>query len=127
MDEAGGIAGLVTVEDLVEEVVGEIVGEHDPDVEWFQREADGAVRVQGVAPLRELNRALGLRLPESEGYTTLAGLCLQLAGRIPVKGAHLTLDDGTVLEILEATPRRVQWVRVRPPPPAAPTSDEPGG
>lgn len=135
VDERGGTAGLLTIEDLVEELVGEIVGEHEADAPGpIRRRADGTAVVLGTVPVHEANRELDLDLPESEHYSTVAGLCIANAGRIPEAGESLRLDDGTVIEILEASPRRVRTLRIHPPPkeepptePPAPADGEGGG
>ncbi len=114
VDEHGGVAGLVTLEDLVEELVGEIVGEQEQPEALVQHEAGGSALVRGDAPIREVNRALALDLPEGEGYTTVAGVCIALAGSVPERGARLRAPDGTELEVVEASPRVVRLVRVRP-------------
>jgi putative hemolysin len=118
VDERGGVSGLVTVEDLVEELVGEIFSEFEKPEELIQREGPGTAVVQGSAALREVNRALGLELEEGQGYSTVGGLCASEAGAIPGPGTRLTLEDGTVLEVLEATPRKVHTVRIHLPPPS---------
>ncbi len=116
VDEGGEVVGLVTIEDLLEELVGEILSEQDTVAAALVREGDGSVIVPGNQPVREVNRALGLDLPEPAGYTTIAGLCIHLADeRIPEVGAVLRLPDGTTLEVIEASPRRVRTVRLRPP------------
>lgn len=116
VDERGGMEGIVTMEDLVEELVGEIFSEHVQQIpELFRREAEGTVLLDGAAPVRDVNRALDLGLPEEEGYSSVAGLCLDIAGRIPAVGERLTLGNGLVLEIVDATPRRVRRVRAHPP------------
>jgi putative hemolysin len=116
VEESGGMAGIVTTEDLAEELVGELFSEQDEPVpEAVHREPDGSALVQAIAPIREVNRALDLDLPEGDGWTTVAGLCIQLAGRIPEKGARLETQDHTVLEVLEASARRVRLVRIVPP------------
>jgi len=122
VDEHGGVAGLITLEDLLEELVGEIVGEQEQPESLFQREPDGTALVRGDAPIREVNRALELDLPEGDGYTTVAGLSIALAGAVPQRGTRVRAPDGTELEIVEASPRVVRLVRVRPPvsPPPAP-------
>lgn len=118
VNELGGVEGLVTVEDLVEEVVGDIFGENDLPEELVVAQADGSLVAQGDAPLRELNRALETDFPDDEGVSTLAGLVMLLAGRIPEKGAVFTTGDDWKLEVLDATPRRVRSVRLtRPEPP----------
>jgi putative hemolysin len=112
VDERGGLMGLVTMEDLVEELVGDILSETETPEEFIRRESATAAVVQGTASLRELNRALGLELEEGHGYSTVGGLCSARTGDIPKPGTRLTLDDGTVLEVLDATPRRVRTVRI---------------
>ncbi len=115
VDEHGGVAGLLTLEDLVEELVGEILGEAEEAVPWVVREPSGSAAVRGDAPIREVNRELGLNLPEGRDYSTVGGLCIALAGGIPASGAHLAAPDGSAIEVLEATPRQVRLVRITPP------------
>lgn len=115
VDEHGGVAGLLTLEDLVEELVGEIIGEREEPQALFQREPGGSALVRGDAPIREVNRALGLELPEGEGYTTVAGLCIALAGAVPERGTRLRTPDGTEIEVVDASPRLVRLARLRPP------------
>ncbi len=112
IDETGGVSGLVTVEDLVEEVVGDIFGEHDRVPETIRREGNGAFLIQATTPIREVNRALATELPEGEGFTTLAGLVLRELGRIPGVGTRVALPDGSHLEVVDASPRRVRTVRL---------------
>lgn len=117
VDELGGTAGIVTVEDLLEELVGEIYGEHDAQTpELIHAEADGSALVQGMVPIRDVNRELRLDLVEGDTWTTVGGLCVSLAGRIPEAGALLDTGDGTTLEVVDASQRRVRLVRVRRPP-----------
>jgi putative hemolysin len=113
-DEHGGLAGLVTIEDLVEELVGDIFSEDDVPDELFEREAAGTAVVHGYAPVRKVNRALDLDLPVGADRTTIAGLCMSLAHAIPQTGERLTTEDGTVLEVIDASPRRVRRVRIHP-------------
>ena len=114
VDENGGLAGLVTIEDLVEELVGDIFSEDDIPESFFTREAGGTAIVQGWAPVRKVNRDLHLDLPVGKDRTTIAGLCMSLAQAIPQAGERLTTENGTVIEIVEATPRRVRVVRLHP-------------
>lgn len=117
VDEFGGVSGLVTLEDLVEELVGEVLSEQDRVDERARREPDGSFVIKGFTPIRNANRDLGLDLPEGS-YTTIAGLCLEVAGRMVHPGEKLTLEDGTVLEIVEGTSTLVRSVRIRPAKPA---------
>jgi putative hemolysin len=112
VDEYGGVAGLVTVEDLVEEIVGELFSEREKPVDVIRREEDGAATVRGELPIREANRELGLELPEDDDWSTVAGLCISLAGGIPSPGTRLR-SGAVELEVLDATARAVRSVRVR--------------
>jgi len=115
VDEHGTTRGLVTVEDIFEELVGEIAEQPDGPAPLFAREADGSVLADAAMPVHELARELDLDLPEGESYATLAGLANYLAGRIPAAGERFDLDEGLVLEVVEASPRRVRKVRLRLP------------
>ncbi|NUP09900.1 MAG: HlyC/CorC family transporter [Polyangiaceae bacterium] len=116
-DDSGAMSGIVTIEDLVEELVGEIASEHEvAEPSPIQREAGGSVVVRGDVPIRDVNRELDLELPEGESFSTIAGLCLELAGRIPKPGQRFETDGGTILEIIAASPRQVKRVRVIPKP-----------
>lgn len=113
VDEQGGMSGIVTLEDLVEELVGDIFSERDTAApERIRVEAGGVALVLGDVPVRTVNRELDLDLPEGESWSTIAGLCLELAGRIPGLGERFTAPDGTTMEIVEATPRHIRVVRV---------------
>jgi putative hemolysin len=114
VDEHGGVVGLVTVEDLVEELVGDILSEDDVPDEVVRPEPAGTALVPGWAPIRKVNRALDTELPIGRDATTMAGLCMALALAIPQVGARLRAKDGTVLEVVDATARRVRMVRVHP-------------
>ena len=108
IDEYGGVAGLVTIEDLVEEIVGEIRDEHDrADV---VRESDQSYVVSGNTDVDRLNEWFGTR-PEGYESATMAGLVSELAGRIPQKG-EIVEQDGLKFEVLDSTDRRVERVRV---------------
>jgi len=115
IDELGGLLGLVTVEDLVEELVGDILSENDPAPPTLTRDADGSVVVPGETPIRDVNRALDMGLPEPETVSTIAGLCLHAAGRMPQLGERIDVAGGHVFEVLDATPRRVGSVRIHAP------------
>jgi putative hemolysin len=117
------MSGIVTLEDLVEELVGEIFSEHERDAgQSIRPEGDGSVLVDGSLTIRDVNRELDLELPDDGSWSTLAGLVLALAQRIPAAGETFSLPSGVRLEVVDASPRRIRTVRVRPP---APTSGEP--
>ncbi len=126
-----GLAGLITIEDLIEELVGDIFSEDDQPQSLVLREPEGTAIVQGWAPVRKVNRELHLDLPVGADRTTIAGLCIALAEMIPEAGTTLKTEDGTVLEIVEASARRVRKVRIHPvprqgegPPPATDGHDD---
>lgn len=116
IDEQAVVVGMVTFEDLVEELVGDIISEHEVDIPMITVEPDGSAIARGDAPIRDLNRELGTELSESEGATTITGLCHVLAGGMPNRHARLAAEDGSVLVVLEASERAVERVRVIPPP-----------
>src|SRR5229473_5171145 len=108
VDEYGGVAGLVTIEDLIEEIVGEIRDEHEqPEI---VREGERAYVVSGGMDVDRLDELFGVK-PEGKESATIAGLVSELAGRIPRRG-EIVEEDGLRFEILESTDRRVQRVRI---------------
>ncbi|MFZ0283688.1 MAG: hemolysin family protein [Terriglobales bacterium] len=108
VDEYGGVAGLVTIEDLVEEIVGEIRDEHEKAE--VIRENDRSYVIAGNTDVDRLDELFGMR-PEGKESATVAGLVSELAGRIPQKG-EVVEEDGLRFEVLESTERRVKRVRV---------------
>jgi len=117
VDEHGGVAGVVTLQDLLSELVGDLFPEKATPQPTIVREPDGAALVRGHVPVRDVNRALDLALPEGEEWTTVAGLCIAHAGAIPEAGAKLTIGE-VELEVVEASRRQVKLIRVRPLPKA---------
>jgi len=117
LDEHGGMSGIVTLEDLVEELVGEIFSEHERDAgQSIRPDADGSLLVDAALTIREVNRGLEVELPDDGSWSTLAGLVLALAKRMPKTGEKFSLPSGVVLEVVDASPRRIRTVRVRPVP-----------
>jgi CBS domain containing-hemolysin-like protein len=108
VDEYGGVAGLVTIEDLVEEIVGEIGDEHEKS--QVVKENDHSYVVPGNMDVDHLDELFGVR-PNGKEATTVAGLVTELAGRIPQKG-EIIEEDGLRFEVLESTDRRVERVRI---------------
>ena len=115
IDEYGGVAGLVTIEDLLEEIVGAITDEHEDDSEANQpkQESDGVWIVPGNLELDALEALTGDEALRDNHYaaTTVAGLVSEVAGRIPMAG-EVVLAGKTRLEILASTDRRVERLRV---------------
>jgi putative hemolysin len=123
IDEHGLVAGLATVEDLVEEIVGES-GRHDrqpaPDV---VRETDGGLVMRGSMSIDHVEELLGVQFGDKsdEAVTTIAGLLSHVSGKVPAPGDKIDLE-GFRFEVLEANQRKVLRLRIRKKPTAAPTS-----
>ena len=111
VDEYGGVAGLVTLEDIIEELVGEIADEYDVDEALVQEVGDGAFMFSGRLPASRLAEVLELRLPEGD-WDTVGGLVLDRAGHVPVPGETVELD-GWCLSALEVEGRRINLVGAR--------------
>jgi CBS domain containing-hemolysin-like protein len=111
VDEYGGTAGLVTVEDLLEEIVGEIRDEYDVESETVTDEGDGVFVFSGKVSVDEVRDRLGVTI-EREGFETLGGYLLSHLGRMPYVGEAFGTDDLSV-EVLEVERRRITRVRVR--------------
>lgn len=126
VDEFGGTDGLVTLGDLVEEIVGEMQGERDRALQPQQlvTNPDGTIDAPGRADLDELEERLGVRLlgeDERDEADTLGGLVFALLDRVPSRGEVVRHPSGIELEVLDADPRRIKRVRIRP---VAPGSDQ---
>ena len=113
VDEYGELQGLVTIEDIIEEIIGEFTTQAPGGAESFRREADGSVVVDGMAPLRTLNRRLGTKFG-LEGPKTLNGLIVGHLGEIPDAGVTFKVE-GQVVEIVQTQDRAVKVVRLLPP------------
>ena len=111
VDEYGGTAGLVTVEDVVEELVGEIRDEYDLEAEPIAQDTDGAYVFSGKVAIGEMTERLGLAI-EGDGFETVGGFVLARAGRVPVAGERFEFD-GLSVEVVEAERRRIHKVRVQ--------------
>jgi CBS domain containing-hemolysin-like protein len=110
VDEFGGTAGLVTIEDLLEEIVGEIVDEYDVEEPMVITLDDGSLLVDARLSVDDLAELLARQLPD-EGWDTVGGLMLALAGRVPEEGETFEIE-GLVLIADRVQGRRVARVRV---------------
>ncbi len=120
IDEYGGVAGLVTIEDLMEQIVGDIRDEHEVDapIEEPQREPGGVWVVPGSFPVDQLPDLFGEQVEVGDQYeaSTLGGLVSEIEGRIPLAGEVVMLDhSGLRVEVVASTDRRVERLRVFPP------------
>jgi putative hemolysin len=113
VDEYGGTAGLVTIEDLLEEIVGEIRDEDDVESEPIVDEGNGSYVFSAKVSFDDLRERLGLEI-EGEGFETVGGYVLSRLGRVPAVGETFELD-GLFVEVLEAERRRIHKVRFRKP------------
>jgi CBS domain containing-hemolysin-like protein len=111
VDEYGGTAGLVTIEDLLEEIVGEIRDEYDVETEPVVEEGDGSFVFSGKVSFDEVRERLGVEI-EPEGFETVGGYVLTRVGRVPAVGESFEID-GLIVEVLEAERRRIHKVRFR--------------
>ncbi len=111
VDEYGGTAGLVTLEDLLEELVGEIHDEFDTDVDPLQPLANGDLRVTATFNVGDLNEVLGTDLPEGD-WDSLGGLVFSSLGRIPVLGDTVEVES-LVLVVEMVDGRRIRSVRIK--------------
>ncbi len=111
VDEYGGTAGVVTLEDVLEELVGEILDEHDLEETLVWEEEGGGLLADGRLPDEEVAERFGVVLPEGR-YETLAGLITHILGRLPEPGEVVLLDT-LEMTVQEADDRRVHRVRLR--------------
>jgi CBS domain containing-hemolysin-like protein len=122
VDEYGGTAGLVTLEDLIEELVGEIVDEYDVEDPKWERLANGDYRVDGRMPLDEVNELLHAHLPDGE-WDTVGGLVYSQLGHVPTEGEAIDVD-GCRLTAEKVEGRRIERVRIAVLPDREPADQE---
>ena len=113
LDEYGGVSGLVTIEDILEEIVGEIVDEYDEEIvqeiEWIDADTCEAL---GRTHVDEINEAMKLNLPEGGDFDTIGGFVFSELGRVPLPGEKLVWQDQVRIQVLEASKRRIDRVRI---------------
>jgi magnesium and cobalt transporter len=120
IDEYGGTDGLVSIEDIIEEIVGDIADEHDEEPITLKRDGDSFV-ADARMELEDFAADAGIALPspdEGESVDSLGGLVMSWLGRVPQRGEIIEGPDGFIFEVLEADPRRVRRLRIRPPKPS---------
>lgn len=122
VDEYGGTAGFVTLEDLVEEIVGEVADEHDRAQAGVVGTAEKLL-IPGELRPDELREQAGIEVPESDQYDTVAGYLLELLGRIPNPGDIAEMPDGATLRVERMEGRRIARIRYQAPPSLSGFSD----
>jgi len=110
VDEYGALMGLVTLEDILEEIVGDIKDEHDIAVQGVRPQPDGSVNVDGVVPIRDLNRAMDWDLPDEEAVT-VAGLVIHEAQAIPEPGQRFAFH-GYRFQVLRRNRNQITALRI---------------
>ncbi|MCH8199969.1 MAG: HlyC/CorC family transporter [Chloroflexi bacterium] len=124
VDEYGGTAGVITVEDLLEEIVGEIADEYDTDEVEVQQLSDDAAIVDARLPLGDLNELFGTDV-DSEDFDTVGGLVVSLLGRLASPGDEVTSEQhGLELRVLSVFGRRIKLVHIERATPAADSEEE---
>ena len=124
VDEYGGVAGLVTIEDVIEQIVGEIDDEYDVEDDLnIRREAERQFAVRGVTRIDEFNEFFSAKLPEEE-FDTVAGLVMKQLGRLPRRGETLQLAD-CEMKVLRFDRRRIDTLRLTAPRDIVPPEDRP--
>ena len=113
VDEYGGVAGIITIEDVLEQIVGDIEDEHDIDEEADNIIAldNGDIRVKGITELEQFNQTIGTHFA-IEDIDTVAGLVIQHLGRVPKIGERITID-GVEFEVQRADPRQIHVLLAR--------------
>ena len=111
VDEYGGAVGIVTIEDLLEIIVGDIEDEHDREPSSIKAERPGVWQVPARTAVGRINLELGLTLPESDSYETIAGLLIERLRHIPNAGETLSLGP-VILEVVAASDRAIESVRI---------------
>jgi CBS domain containing-hemolysin-like protein len=112
MDEYGGTAGIITIEDVIEEIFGDIEDEHDNE-DWLEEQiSENEYLFSARVDIDYINENYPINLPESEDYDTLGGLIIQKLERIPEMNTELVIDDSIRLIITQVSKSRIEKVRL---------------
>jgi len=118
LDEYGGTAGMVTLEDLVEELIGEVADEHDRRVPGVRQAPDDSWSLPGMLRIDEVEDSIGLAIPEDEDYDTIGGFVMAELGKVPERGDTVALPSGSLI-VISMDGLRVDRLRFVPNPSAA--------
>ncbi|MEA4846390.1 MAG: hemolysin family protein [Clostridiaceae bacterium] len=111
IDEYGGTAGIITIEDLLEEIVGNIFDEYDDVVLDYEKIDDNTYIVSGMLDIGDINDILDTKLPEDEEFDTISGMLLSHSGKMPEVGYELTIDN-IYFRIEEVDDKRISKIRI---------------
>jgi CBS domain containing-hemolysin-like protein len=112
LDEFGGTAGILSLEDILEEIVGDIQDEYDEEAALLEKISETEFLVVASASVLDINELLPVELPINEDYETIAGLVNNIAGAIPEVGKQLTISEYYTCTIVKGNPRRVEQIRL---------------
>jgi putative hemolysin len=110
IDEYGGTAGLITMEDVVEEVVGEIIDEYDKEIKLFEMIGDNTVITDAIISIEKINEILNIEIPEN-GFETLGGFIYDLLGRVPEKNEKIKYQNCQII-VEQVVKNRIKRVKI---------------
>lgn len=122
VDEYGGVAGLITIEDVLEQIVGDIEDEYDFDdaEDNITAAPDGSYRIRALTEIEQFNEAFGTQFPDEEN-DTIGGLITHQFGRVPRRGERIRIDD-LLFEVMRADGRQIHMLLMRKAPPQSPAT-----
>jgi magnesium and cobalt transporter len=112
IDEYGGVAGLITLEDILEEIVGEIEDEYDEAIMFIEHITGDDYRISGLTPIETINEKFGTTISDEE-YDTIGGIIIQTLGQLPKIGEVIEIEN-LRFRVLEVDNRQLHWLRVSP-------------
>ena len=110
VDEFGGTAGIVTIEDIIEEMLGEIRDEHDTDEDIYKQIDENTFVISGKVEIDHLNEEFDLKIPEGE-YETIAGYITSILGFIPESHQKVEIDDYSI-EVIRSSKQRIELIKL---------------